>query len=99
MREVSQGFPLPAKAPKPCPICGKPAVMMIGGPCLCPDHLEQQRPLIGPWWDELLQLIQKHLDSGLYKGYVYRDLNFLCSSSLDINDILKANEEKDIDTE
>jgi len=85
----TQGFPLPVKAKEPCPICGNPAIMMIGGPCLCLDCLEKQRPLITPWWDDLKLIIKKHLDNGLYKGYIYRDLNFLCDSVLDVQDILK----------
>ena len=92
MREVNQGFPLPARAPKPCPICGEPAVFMIGGPCLCPDHLEEQRPLIGPWDEEIKALIRKHLEKGLYKGYIYRSLSFLSGSALEIEELVREKE-------
>lgn len=67
-----------------CPICGEPAVVRAGGPCLCDKHLEEQRPLVEAWHREVKLLVAKHVDAGLYEGYMWSMFRFLMNS---INEI------------
>lgn len=74
----NQGFPLPI--PKPCPICGEPAQMMCGGPSLCQKHLDEQRPILDAYAQEVKELVKKYKDLGLYWSYQYREFEFLSNA-------------------
>ncbi len=69
------------KLPKmKCPICGDPAEIRVGAPCLCDKHLEEQRPLISAWHTEFKEFVKKHIKAGLYEGHMWREFRFMENS-------------------
>ena len=64
-----------------CPICGEPALMMIGGPSLCKKHLDEQLPIVEAFSKELKQLIIKYKNQNLYETYMWRSFDFLSHST------------------